>query len=323
MNGNHGYVPMGTGYAIYLLIRNSTLHVWSKMIVRRALSKKHRIQMGRVPGRGIRTKAASPEWNKTRISLSMVTTLFNIADYVFVTCFQVCCKRHVLPYTMRANGTLVINTAWKRILLHWAVLVAYAAITVHKLMAFMRQAQNSENMNVQTLMSLASLAGYAVPLSFSVSTLIKKQETCELVNTWSEFIREFIPSCPDAKARMPNIQTAVEILAMVPVLAFFVVALPATTVGFQGIPGSFVFATDELGLIPRTLFVPHVVWRVLFWPLEVAVFYPLAILIGCTTMIVTRGLQVAFTCAHELGYLLFNVNWVLLNRSSVNYALFL
>ena len=37
-------------------------------------------------------KATTSAWNKTPIShIIMVTTLFNIADYVFVTCFQVCC----------------------------------------------------------------------------------------------------------------------------------------------------------------------------------------------------------------------------------------
>ena len=82
-----------------------------------------------------------------------------------------------------------------------------------------------ENMNVQTLISLALLLGYVGPVSFSVSILIKKQETCELVTTWSEFIREFNPSRTDPKARMPNIQTE---FAMVPVLALVTLAIPAT-----------------------------------------------------------------------------------------------
>ena len=266
--------------------------------------------MGRVLGHGIRTKATSTlkSWNKTRISLSMVTTLFNIVDYVFVTSFQACYKLHVLPYNVRANGMLVVNTGWKEILLHWAVLMAYAAVATHKLMAFMRQTRDSENMNVKTMVSLTLAMGYAGPLCFSTSTLFKKQETCELVNTCQQLSHELIPSATAAQVKMPNIRAAAQILALVPVLSLVAIALPAATVVFQGIPGTFVMLAEELGLIPQIAFVPHVVWRMLFWPLEMAGFSPLVLLIGCTSMIVARGLQVGCTCASELRYSTFLVS---------------
>ena len=273
------------------------------MIMRRGQDSRRRINQGRPPGRSIRTNASTIAWNKTRASLNVIATLFQVADYVFVTSFQLCHKLHILPYTTRAHGTLVVNTGGKDILFHWAVMIAYAALMAQKLMAFVHQTGGSENLNVETLISLAFLMGYAGPVCFSVSTLLKKQETCELVNIWSHFIHQFIPSAIGSQAKMPNVQTAVEILAMVPVLALLAIALPATTAIFQGIPGSFLFAAEEAGLIPAITFIPHVVWRILFWPLEMATFCPLVLLILCTAMVVTRGLQVAFTCTSELRYL--------------------
>ena len=273
------------------------------MIMRRGQGSRRRINQGRPPGRGIRTNASTLTWNKTRASPNVIATLFHVADYVFVTSFQLCHKLHILPYKMRENGTLVVNTRWKDILLHWAVLIAYAALMAQKLMAFVHQTRDSETLNVETLTSLALLMGYAGPVCFSVSTLLKKEETCELVNIWSHFIHQFIPSAIDSQAKMPNVQTAVEILAMVPVLALLAIALPTTTAIFRGIPGSFLFAAEEVGLIPAIPCIPHLVWRMLFWPLEMAAFCPLVLLILCTAMIVTRGLQVAFTCTSDLRYL--------------------
>ena len=292
------------------------------MIIRSVQHSRRRIHMRRVPGQGIRTLATSTlkAWNKTRISLSMVTTLFKVVDFVCVTSFRACYKLHVLPYNVRANGMLVVNTGLKEIVLHWAVLIAYAAVTTHKLMAFMRQTSDSETMNVKTMVSLTLAMAYTGTLCFSASTLFKKQETCELVNTCQQLSREFIPSAYAAQVKMPNILAAVQIVGLVPVLSLVAIAMPAATVVLQGIPGTFLMAAEDLGLIPQIAFVPHVVWRMLFWPLEMTGFCPLLLLTGCTAMIVTRGVQVGCTCASELRYsnLLVSMNSVLLKLRITN-----
>ena len=103
-----------------------------------------------------------------------------------------------------------------------------------------------------------------------------------------------------------NAKTAA-VLSSLAVLAMAVAwAVSGFSIAFPTLPATFLVMAETVGLIPKTLAVPRIIWKLLFWPLEFVMYAVPMLLAGWGGMVLMLLFMVIMNCTNELRYILYD-----------------
>ena len=229
-------------------------------------------------------------------------TYFHLGRTLFATCSHACQKLRLVGFKQLANGTYVRQDLRDTILRFVLLFVGVAAMG-HKICATVVVTAR-QGLGLQTCCCIAVSLYFINSFCVSLGVVARPGETADVINSWRHVFhltgddRLFGKPVP-----LEDILTVLKLLTAI--LLYQVIALAVSMASIAGpfttMPVFLLPTIESFGLIPAAWPVPRLVWQLLVFPLEYAIFLQTALagsLCG-SIFIVSVGIQKF--CVDRLG----------------------
>ena len=216
---------------------------------------------------------------------------------------KVCTFLCLIPLDVSGDGKILdFVPLWKRIVhLMWALL--YVSLTAYKLGVFVLL-WAEEGLNTRTAMCGCSFLVLLMGGSEAFGSSWKTLEMKVLLNSWKSLLRSIQDEAGEHADIFRNSQACLEITVGTCAALLTGVDAAAFSLVIDDLPVSVFSTARRLGIIPETLLVPTVVWRVGFFPLELLISLPPMIVAAFNLHVVIVGQMVLQSSANNLRLVL-------------------
>ena len=201
--------------------------------------------------------------------------IFWAAEECFTTLSRLCSALCIVEFKQNASGGYVRYSRPRR-WIHYGMLAMLNLSMLHKLVVSAERIL-FEELNAITFMCISGTLVYFVPWCISLGITLKWQETMDLLNSWP-----MILTCLETrrergtkrKAQFGNLSLALKLIALavtVPIVMFTAASL---SILFENLPVCLLPLAKGVGIVQEPGVLPHLMWQLIFLPLEVAVAMP-------------------------------------------------
>ena len=225
-----------------------------------------------------------------------VATLHKFSELVFKGLIYICCRFSFIRANIDIQGNLrARKTKWE-LVCHYSVLIVQLARMVHNMFIVASRASNGL-LDLTTFLLVTSLLAYVDGFSMSLSLLFRPNDTVQLLNT-SPLILSLFPKNGKYLTMFQKPQNAIVITT-----------LALLCCGCVGLVSAFGFAVDEYpvslyyiaeSVISRPKFMPHLLWKLLFWPVEFLLYVQIVMLGILSAMVLLTLPCICLACTDEI-----------------------
>ena len=222
-----------------------------------------------------RRRAASVAAHDPKFFCVKHELIFWAAEACFTTLSRLCGALCIVEFKQNASGGYVRFSRPRR-WIHYGMLAMLNLSMLHKL-AVTAERILFEELNAITFMCISGTLVYFVPWCLSLGITLKWKETMDLLNSWP-----MILACletrqqrgPKRKTQFGNLSLALKLSAVAVMVPIVVFAAASLSILFKNLPVCLLPLAKGVGIVPEQGMLPHFMWQLIFFPLEVAVAVP-------------------------------------------------
>ena len=206
------------------------------------------------------------------ISSDDLSWLYETAGNWFRFFGRICSKLYLVPYSFDHEGKLRIFSQ-RQLRIHYTVLSVMALSMIHKSVALCYRISSTDSAltaEISTFICVASVLFYLVPLAVAVSVLLKREETVCVLNTWNELLASLRPGNENGGI-FCDTQGAFVVMSLSEVCVIGSLGFSLLGFIFESLPVTYFTATEALRLVD-TMLMPRILWKLVFWPLELLTY---------------------------------------------------
>ena len=201
--------------------------------------------------------------------------IFGAAEVCFTTLSRLCGALCIVEFKQNASGGYV-RCSRPRHWIHYGMLVMLNLSMLHKL-AVSAERILFEELNMVTFMCISGTLVHFIPWCICLGITLKWKETMDVLNSWP-----MILACLETrrqrgtkhKAQFGNLSLALKLIAVAVTVPIVVFAAASLSMLFNNMPVCLLPLAKGVGIVPERGVLPHFMWQLIFFPLEVAVAVP-------------------------------------------------
>ena len=209
------------------------------------------------------------------------------------------CSLCLVPLSVSAVKGRLEPASVKKLVLHYFMLTLLTVSMLHKLGVSVYMVM-FESMDATTFMSVATFLACFVSLTASASSIFRSDVTIDLLAGWPQILACYPQKDGTVLGIVSNTKTAIVVSGLA-VLGFVIgLGLSMISLILPSLPVCFLPLAEHVGLVSEQSQIPRIVWRFVFWPLEILTYLIPMLLAGFSTMTLMILAMVVRTCTNQL-----------------------
>ena len=225
-----------------------------------------------------------------------VASLHKFSEFVFKGLIYIYCKFSFIPATIDIQGILrARKTKWE-LLCYYSVLILQLARMLHNVFIVTSRASNGL-LDLTTFLLISSLLAYVDGFSMSLAVLFRPYDTVQLFNTSPLILSLFHKHRKDVNM-FQNPKNAIVITALAIHCSVCVALFSAFGFALHEYPVSLYYIAECV--IGRPKFIPYLLWKLLFWPVEFLSYVHILMLCCISSMVLLTMPGICSACTDEI-----------------------
>ena len=225
-----------------------------------------------------------------------VAYLYKLSEWCFHLIIDTCCNFNIIPISVDCDGRLTARKTSRERAIHYFGLTLQMVRMLH-MFAMTAQPLVDGILDLTTFISLGSALDYIVGFSVSSSVLFRPYETAQLVNT-TPVILSFYPKDGKITTMFQISKNAILIIAFTLMTGSYTLLMSVLGFLVDDCPVSSYHVVESM--TGRPLFIPPVLWKMFFWPLEFFIFLHIFTLATSGTMTLATMPNIVLVCKQEM-----------------------
>ena len=211
--------------------------------------------------------------------------IFRVAERCFTVLNDLSSALCIVEFQQTISGRYVQCSRLKS-WIHFGVIALLNLSMFHKVFVTAKRVL-FEELDVTTFMCISTSLAYVGPWFLSLAIMCKPKETRDTLNAWPTILSGLEARCKrrNRKAQFEDLSLALKLIALFTVVVAVALIMALISIIFVDLPVCLLPLAKTAGIVKDDGTLPHFVWQLIFFPLELALVTPLVVAAGMSVAI--------------------------------------